>query len=169
MTGALLVALATSPSFVRAQSTAADIIGIVKDPSGAVVPNVSVKAVHEGTNFSRQTKTNAEGIYEFRILPPGTYTVSAEATGFKKYINEHLPLDSRQVLRIDIALAVGNLNDAVTVVAEAPVITTETPTISETRKFLTDGPQGTPIMTFFGKNTTLFSLLVRDAQKGEQV
>ena len=84
-----------------AQSTAADIVGTVTDPSGAVISNAIVKVILEETNFTRETRSNTEGIYEFRILQSGTYTVSAEATGFKKYVNEHIPLAPRQVLRID--------------------------------------------------------------------
>src|SRR5438552_2706464 len=64
---------------VSAQSTAADIVGTVTDPSGGVVSNVLVKVIQEETNFTRETHSNSEGIYEFRILQPGTYPVTAEA------------------------------------------------------------------------------------------
>ena len=93
---------------VPAQSTAADIVGTVTDPSGGVVSNVLVKVIQEETNFTRETHSNSEGIYEFRILQPGAYTVSAEAAGFKKYVNEHVPLAPRQVLRIDIPISIGD-------------------------------------------------------------
>ncbi|MBI3680652.1 MAG: TonB-dependent receptor, partial [Acidobacteria bacterium] len=150
------------------QSTAADIVGIVRDATGAVVPNVLLRAVQEETNLTRETRSTAEGIYEFRILPPGVYTLTAEATGFKKYANEHIPLVSRQVLRIEIAMAVGSLAENVTVVAEAPVVTTDTGTLSETRgsRLLTEGPQGTYIQNIFGAYTGKYSVLVRETGLG---
>src|SRR5690349_21592413 len=131
----LLAAFALVPLIrtVSAQSTAADIVGTVTDPSGGVVSNVLVKVIQEETNFTRETHSNSEGIYEFRILQPGTYTVSAEAAGFKKYVNERVPLAPRQVLRIDIPIAIGNLADTIKVVAEAPVTNTEMGTVSESR------------------------------------
>ena len=46
--------------------------------STAVVPNVVMRALQEEVNLSRETRTGADGVYEFRILPPGAYTVSAE-------------------------------------------------------------------------------------------
>ncbi len=159
----VLAAVAISSGVALAQSTAADIVGTVRDPSGAVVPAVVVKAVQAETNFIRETQTNADGIYEFRILPPGTYTLTAEVAGFKKYINEDIPLASRQVLRIEISLVVGSITENVTVVSEVPMVNTETGTLSETRgsRLLTEGPQGTPIMSTFGYNTLRNSVLVR--------
>src|SRR6266852_12174 len=142
----LLLAAAALVVLIRtasAQSTAADIVGTVTDPSGGVVSNVLVKVIQEETNFTRETHSNSEGIYEFRILQPGTYTVSAEAAGFKKYVNEHVPLAPRQVLRIDIPIAIGNVADTIKVIAEAPVTNTEMGTVSESRSsiLLSQGPQ----------------------------
>ncbi|MBI1789969.1 MAG: carboxypeptidase regulatory-like domain-containing protein, partial [Acidobacteria bacterium] len=127
--GFLLISLQRA----AAQSTAADIVGTVRDSSGAVVPNALIKAVQEETNSTRETRSNTEGIYEFRILQPGTYTLSAEATGFKKYVNARVPLLARQVLRVDIAIEVGSVADTINVVAEAPVINTDVATVAESR------------------------------------
>ncbi len=160
--------LVSSAAVALAQSTSADIIGSVHDAAEAIVPNVAVRVVEEKTNLTRETRTNQDGLYEFRILPPGTYTLSAEAAGFKKFSSEHIPLSARQVLRMDIRMDVGNVTESVTVTASAPVIVTETGTVAGSRetRFLVEGPQGTPIMARFGSNTTKFSLYVRGPGTG---
>ncbi len=61
----------------------AGLSGTVTDPSGASMPNVTVKITSTGTNQSRATSTGADGVYKFTLLPPGNYTVQFTATGFK--------------------------------------------------------------------------------------
>src|SRR5690348_2128989 len=99
-----IAALCLSAGIATAQSTSADIIGTVRDSADAVVPNTSLRLVEEKTNYARQASSNPEGIYEFRILVPGTYTLAVEAPGFKKFTSEHIELAARQVLRLDIRL-----------------------------------------------------------------
>src|SRR5437867_10430612 len=79
---------------LQAQSTTGTILGTVKDNSGAVVPGAPVAAVRLETNFERKTTTDSVGNYEFPILDPGTYTVTVELGGFKKYVNKDLILTS---------------------------------------------------------------------------
>lgn len=163
---ALVVTLTSAPVFVRAQSTTGDILGVVRDSSGAIVPNAFVKVVQEGTNVTHQTKTNAQGLYEFPILPPGDYTITLEVHDFKKYVDAQVPLNAQQVLPLNVALEVGSTSQTVTVSSRDPLVNTDSSTISAARKFLTNGLEGTPIMTSIGRNTAMYSLLVRDAQKG---
>jgi Carboxypeptidase regulatory-like domain/TonB dependent receptor-like, beta-barrel len=159
----MLVLYAVFQNGAMAQSTSGDIVGSVSDQSGSSVANVLVTLVQEGTSFRRETHSDADGNYEFYILPPGTYLVSAEAPGFKHYANEHVTLDPRQVLRINIGLTLGNVSDQVTVVADSPVTNTENATVSESRdsRMLNSGPRGTVVMGTFGDNTAKYSLLVR--------
>src|SRR5258708_27502857 len=63
------------------------IVGVVRDPTGAVIPGVTVRAEESQTGFDRTAVTNASGQYELRSLRPTTYVISAESAGFKK-INE---------------------------------------------------------------------------------
>src|SRR6516162_10274340 len=80
---ALLFLLATSLAF--AQSDLGSISGFVKDPSGAVVPKAQVTVKNEASGTERQTNTNDSGFYTITNIPPGMYSVTAEASGFKKY------------------------------------------------------------------------------------
>src|SRR6187397_3160120 len=68
-----------------AQSDNAQISGFIKDPTGAAVPGASVVIKNEGSNYERTTKTNDTGYYTVTALPPGFYTVTVEAGGFKKF------------------------------------------------------------------------------------
>src|SRR5574341_1084445 len=92
----LLIAAALSllcvPSF--AQSDTASISGFVKDPTSSVVPNASVVIKNETTLFERRTTTNENGYYVVTTLPPGFYTVTVEAAGFKKFEKTRNKLDS---------------------------------------------------------------------------
>ena len=76
----LIVMLMFAPmAFGQAQSNAADIQGVVKDSTGAVVANATVTARNPSTNFSRNATTNDEGFYRIIGVPPGDYEVTAEA------------------------------------------------------------------------------------------
>ena len=130
VTGAVLgfVVLLT-PAFLRAQATGT-MSGYVKDASGAVVPQAKVTAtlVERGTTFT--TQTNVEGFYNFPELAPGTYTLSVETPGFRRYTQEGLVLTVRQNLRVDATLAVGSVSQKMTVTGEAPLVDTTSATVS---------------------------------------
>ena len=73
-------------SQVRADDIYGRIRGTVTDPSGAVVPDVTVTATNIATGVVRSVKTGSDGIYEFVNLPaPAVYTVTVERTGFKRF------------------------------------------------------------------------------------
>src|ERR1700730_595717 len=68
----------------RAQVDRATLSGVVRDQTGAVVPNASVAVTTGATNVASRLKTNAEGAYLAVNLVPGTYLVEVEAPGFQK-------------------------------------------------------------------------------------
>src|SRR5215472_9753121 len=67
------------------QNVTGAIEGVVKDASGAVVPNVTVTATNAGTNAVYSGAADAQGNYSIRLLPVGVYNLSASVPGFKKY------------------------------------------------------------------------------------
>src|ERR1035438_2266516 len=77
----LFVVLA--PSLMAQTSATGALTGTVTDPTGAVVPNVTVTATNTDTGQVRAVMTGADGSYNFGLLSPGTYRVKFEATGFK--------------------------------------------------------------------------------------
>lgn len=110
----------------NAQIGGGSIIGMVRDPSGAPVPNVLVVAHGEETNEERTAATNAEGYYEFPLLAAGKYKVRAEAKGFKKVESQLFALSSGTRPRIDLRLELGEITDKIEVTATAPLINNTT-------------------------------------------
>src|SRR5665213_2681343 len=81
---AALLILLWVPSMLLAQSAGTGALtGTITDPTGAVVPNVTVTLISADTNQVRTAMTGADGSYKFSLLPPGTYRVRFAATGFK--------------------------------------------------------------------------------------
>jgi hypothetical protein len=112
------------PAFLSAQGTAGRILGRVSDPSGAVVANVKVSLINEGTNVSRDALTNGEGDYDFIEVPVGTYRLEFDLTGFKKNVRHAVNLDVNQVVTLNMTLQLGESKEIVDVTSEAPLVET---------------------------------------------
>src|SRR5438309_748409 len=102
---AVCFALLVSPGLF-AQSDLGKISGFIKDPSGATIANAKV-TVRNNTGVERQTTTNDSGYYVITNVPPGLYTMIAEATGFQRYESSNNKLDPSADLVIDATLTVG--------------------------------------------------------------
>lgn len=125
----LVVALA-SMLFIHAASAqttgAGTILGTITDSTGAVIPGVKVTVVGTETGFRFEAVTNNDGYYFVPYLRPGTYNVTVEAQGFKKYIRDGVEIRTNDQPRIDIRLEVGSMTESVEVVAATPLLETET-------------------------------------------
>ena len=100
------------------------ILGVVHDPTQAVVAGARVVATNVETNLSRETMSAADGAYRILALPPGTYTVTATAAGFQQYITKGIDVKVNDQLRIDITLQVGSVQQEVDVTANAVQVET---------------------------------------------
>src|SRR5215475_1312191 len=101
------------------------ITGVVRDPKQAVVTGAKVQVTNVQTNVSQETTTGADGSYHFLALPPGSYKVTATASGFRAYNATDITLQVNDQLRIDITLQVGAIAETVDVSASALHIETE--------------------------------------------
>ena len=97
------------------QRTTGEIVGEVKDASGALVSGASVTVKSLETNSTRTVKTDSLGGYTVTFLPVGSYEVKIEMTGFKSEVVTGVALDVDQVARINVALQVGDTKEAVQV------------------------------------------------------
>ena len=79
----LITVLTFIPALLAQSAGTSALTGTVTDPSGAVIPNVTVTATNTGNNAARTAVTGADGTYRFTLLPPGTYRVRFVANGFK--------------------------------------------------------------------------------------
>jgi len=107
-------------------TTSQEISGIVQDATGSVVPNVLVSVTNTDTAFTRTARSNEAGYYLVTNLPIGTYDVSGEAAGFKKFVTTGVVLTVNSKLAVNVRLEVGNVTDSVTVAADAAQVETST-------------------------------------------
>jgi hypothetical protein len=131
--------LLAAPALLVAQSTFGSILGTVTDSSGAVIPNAKVTITNLAENTSITLQTDAQGNYEAPNLKAGVYQVVIEAAGFKTFQAAKVELAARQVVRVNATLEVGAVTESIMVQAVAPVITTDTQTITaslDTRRVL---------------------------------
>ncbi|HMS38644.1 MAG TPA: carboxypeptidase-like regulatory domain-containing protein [Pyrinomonadaceae bacterium] len=102
---------------VFAQGTTSRVTGIVTDSSGAVVPDAKITLINQGTNSSLTTQTSNGGVYVFDLVQPGTYTVTVEKTGFKKFVSTNNPVLVNQPATINVAMQIGDVSATVTPVS----------------------------------------------------
>src|SRR5271167_693082 len=109
----------------HARAQEATIVGTVTDPTGAAVPNAAIVITNNDTGLSRNTTTNTEGQYVAPDVHIGKYTVRVTATGFKVTEQKNLTLAVGDRTRVDFKLVVGNVQEQVTVEANAVAVQTD--------------------------------------------
>jgi hypothetical protein len=119
----VLLALSAASS---GQTFQAQIGGVVRDATGAVVPNARVTATNIATNVPSPTTSNEQGIYRFPALQPGQYNIAASLTGFKTYEQGPITLQVNDNVTLDITLQLGDASERVVVTAAAEALQTQT-------------------------------------------
>ncbi len=121
---ALAIALIwLAPATARAQGTS-EIKGTVQDAQKGVLPGVTVTIRNQATGMFRETQTSSDGTYLILNVPPGTYDLTAELSGFMRFQRAAVVLEIGRTASIDIQLQVGGLEEAVTVTGETPLVDT---------------------------------------------
>lgn len=113
----LLITMA--PSLGAQSSSTGALTGTVTDSSGAAVPNVTVTALSAGTGASRSAMTGPDGAYTIGLLPPGSYSVKFEASGFKPVEVPSVNINVTETPVLNRQLEVGSQNQEITVQGEA--------------------------------------------------
>src|SRR2546423_165082 len=98
--------------------------GRITDPSGAAGAGGKGTTIKIDTNTKFPTVAGPEGFYTIPQLPPGTYELTAEASGFKKYVQSGIALASDIRVGMDVQLQIGNSTESITVTEDAPALTT---------------------------------------------
>jgi hypothetical protein len=114
----------------RAQDTG-EIVGTVTDSTGGVIPGAKVTVSNPAKSFTRELLTGATGSYDAPKLPIGSYLVTAQAQGFEKLVRAGLTLEVGQILRVDLQMRVGQVTQEVTVTGQAPLVETQSGTVSD--------------------------------------
>jgi hypothetical protein len=110
----------TGAAGLEAQTLTGTIAGTVRDEQGAVLPGVNVTLT--GRTGSQTTVTDANGEYRFPALEPGMYSVSGELSGFQPTRQENVSISVSQTATVDIALKIKGPTEAITVLAESPIV-----------------------------------------------
>ena len=111
----------------------AGIQGVISDPTGAVVPGATVTLTNNETQASRKAQTSGEGFYSFFGLPPGTYTIAAEKTGFHRQTLSNVQINGEETQGRNLTLTPGDVSQTVTVTETlAPGLQTENADVSKT-------------------------------------
>ncbi|HEV8346166.1 MAG TPA: carboxypeptidase-like regulatory domain-containing protein [Vicinamibacterales bacterium] len=117
----LMMCVAASSTWAIAQQTGL-LSGVVRDSQGGVLPGVTVSVSSPALMGLRTATTTETGNYQFTGLPPGTYEVKYELSGFSTLRRDDIRVLVAQTTRLDIELAVGSLQETVTVSGESPVV-----------------------------------------------
>jgi hypothetical protein len=121
----------SAPVFSQTRDTAS-LFGTVKDAQQAVVPGATVTITNTATGLTRAAVSDPGGGFVFPSLPVGSYNVTVELTGFRKYERRAILLQANENVRVDPALEIGNVAETVTVEASAALVDTRLPTLNHT-------------------------------------
>src|SRR2546422_3727390 len=114
-----------------AQTITGTITGVVKDSSGGVLPGATMTMTQLQTNREEVAVTDVEGPDRSLPLPLGTYRVEASLSGFKSALQSGVMLTLDEVARVDFVLELGTVQEAVEVVAQAPLVEANSSTLSK--------------------------------------
>ena len=126
---ALAIAVSPRPAAAQTSTNNAGIEGRVTDESGAVLPGVTVTIQSPALQSAQlEAVTDDAGRYRFTTLPGGDYTVTFSLPGFRTVVRQGLNLDSGFVATVDAQLALGQLEETITVTGESPLVDVRTTT-----------------------------------------
>jgi hypothetical protein len=120
----VVVSMLLLPGLLLADVTGS-ILGVVRDPSQAVVKGAQVTVTNTQTNLSQQTVTASDGSYRFLALPVGSYKVNVTIAGFQQFNTTDIVLKVNDELRVDVSLRVGNIQEQMSVQANSVQVETE--------------------------------------------
>ena len=142
---ALLACLFLGAALSTAQEFRGRVQGVVNDSTGAVAPGVTVTLKNTGTGVEATRVTNEQGRYIFDYVDPGTYSLSTELSGFKKFIQQNIIVQQRADVTVDVKLEMGAVSESITV-ETTPValeLNTSTRDLTIETKMVRELPSGT--------------------------
>src|SRR5215472_16437023 len=163
---------------LHAQIDMGGLTGTVKDPSGAVIPNVDLTLTNDATGVVQKVRSSSSGTYVFEAVPAGIYRLKAEAQGFITYVATGIELHVQRAVTIDVSLSVGGSAQTITVTPETTMLQSEDASLGQTigtesmndlplngRNWITLATLASGSYLTGGTNTT--SLFVNGAEPGQ--
>jgi outer membrane receptor protein involved in Fe transport len=127
----ILLFVVLAATLAGAQVETGTIVGVVQDANGAVIPNATVTLKQIATGQERQTHTDDRGAFNAQFMALGTYSVTAEATGFKTKVITGITLQVDQTANLAVSLDVGSVSQSVEVTGAAPLVDTTTSSLGQ--------------------------------------
>src|SRR5437016_689290 len=122
----LALAASTLTAILSAQTDTAGLFGLVKDATGGAVVGAKAKLQSRTTGATREQATDAKGLYQFEVLPPGEYELTVEAAGFKQFRDSQVRVQVAQIARLNVQLEIGSASEFVEVQDTVSPLNTET-------------------------------------------
>jgi Carboxypeptidase regulatory-like domain/TonB-dependent Receptor Plug Domain len=163
--GMLLIvwAMIFAASTAMAQVDTGTILGTVKDPTGAVIPNAKVTIVNQGTGETIISMTRSDGTYIVTPLKIASYRISVEVAGFKKEENTAFELNIQQQAVVDFVLQAGATSETVQVTSSAPLLQTQSAVVGQVI-----GAQTVENMPLNGRDWTMLATLTPGVTQPQQ-
>ncbi|HWG18308.1 MAG TPA: carboxypeptidase regulatory-like domain-containing protein [Acidobacteriaceae bacterium] len=162
-----LIALMAIPAVLKAQTAGeGSITGTVTDSTGAAISNATVTATNTATNVATTRTTTGAGTYQIAPLPPGIYTVTVAAKGFKTLTQQNLDVVALGVLGFNPVMSLGEASETVVVTAAPPMLDTENATVGMVMENSTYSNLPLQMTTQTQRDPTAFAALAPGAQAG---
>ena len=129
--GRLVAACVLLAAAAPGQDPRGTITGRTTDPSGASIPRARVRAINEATGVAAATTVNEAANFSIPFLAPGTYTVTAEAVGFKTFSRPGVQVRVSDTVTVDIPMEIGTSSETVDVIEQAPLLDTATASLGQ--------------------------------------
>jgi len=126
----LLLAFISVSSILANAQFRAWLRGTVTDPQGEVVPGATVTLTNTATDQKMVATSDDNGIYQFNALGPAPYSLTAERSGFKRKVLDHVQIIAEQLNSLDLQLEIGEVQQTITVSGTTQTLDTETATVS---------------------------------------
>jgi outer membrane receptor protein involved in Fe transport len=127
---AMALLLMVGSSLARGQAVTGSLVGNITDASGGAVSGAKITITDISTGIARTATSNEDGGFVVSYLPPGTYRVEIEKTGFKKFVSDGVPLATGERVRVNAGLEVGQITET-TEVTSATLLQTESADVSQ--------------------------------------
>lgn len=130
--GRILILISIFSLAIIGQTNRGGISGTVSDSNGAVVPNAKVTITNDATGVKLTVTTSGSGAFIVNTLDPALYSVLVEAPNFKKSIIKGVKVDTAAVATVNVSISAGNVDESVTITADAQLVNGDSGTISQT-------------------------------------
>ena len=120
---ATLIACAfLTPTNASAQALYGGVTGQVVDQQRAALPGATITLTNTGTSARLEQVSDAQGLYTFRNLPPGTYDITCALTGFRELRQTGLKVSAGNPIRIDLEMEIGAMSETVSVLSDTTLL-----------------------------------------------